>query len=128
VPLPPLGQGYLWHVTGSAHGEDGFPTIKPDKVKALLDRLNTKVERHRKELIEYETYELDGAETLVISFASLATKLAQHLCAALPMEAKLITSVSAPSSSYVSYSMSSLRCLSTLVFNLSSNALLCLAL
>jgi len=44
--------------------EDGFPTIKPDKVKALLDRLNTKVERHRKELIEYETYELDGAETL----------------------------------------------------------------
>jgi len=71
VPLPPLGQGYLWHVTGSAHGEDGFPTIKPDKVKALLDRLNTKVERHRKELIEYETYELDGAETLVISFASM---------------------------------------------------------
>jgi len=71
VSLPPLGQGYLWHVTGSAHGEDGFPTIKPDKVKALLDRLNTKVERHRKELIEYETYELNDAETLVISFASM---------------------------------------------------------
>lgn len=71
VSLPPLGQGYLWHVTGSAHGEDGFPTIKPERVKALLDRLNTKTERHRKELIEYETYELNDAETLVISFASM---------------------------------------------------------
>jgi 2-oxoglutarate ferredoxin oxidoreductase subunit alpha len=71
MPLPPLGKGYTWHVTGSAHTENGFPTIRPDKVKELLDRLNTKVQRHRNELIEYETFMLEDAETLVISFASM---------------------------------------------------------
>ncbi|NPV89107.1 2-oxoacid:acceptor oxidoreductase subunit alpha [Coprothermobacteraceae bacterium] len=71
VPLPPLGSGYLWHMTGSAHGEDGFPTIRPDRVKALLDRLISKTVKHHNELVEYEAYMLDDAEVLVVSFASM---------------------------------------------------------
>lgn len=77
VPLPPVDAGIRWHMTGSAHDVDGFPTIRPDKVQHLIDRLWSKVGNIKDELIDYEFLGNDSADFLLMSFASMGMSAKQ---------------------------------------------------
>ncbi|NOZ92332.1 MAG: 2-oxoacid:acceptor oxidoreductase subunit alpha [Dictyoglomi bacterium] len=77
VPLPPIDSGIKWHMTGSAHDVDGFPTIMPEKVKRLIERLWNKVGDIRDELIDYEYLGDGDADILLMSFASMGMSAKQ---------------------------------------------------
>lgn len=77
VPLPPIESGIRWHMTGSAHDVDGFPTIMPEKVKRLIERLWSKVWDIKDELTDYEYLGDDDAEILLMSFASMGMSAKQ---------------------------------------------------
>ncbi len=67
-----FGTGYRYHVTGLCHDETGFPSSNPRIVEDLYLRLNRKIDQHRKDIIEYQTIELDDAEICIVAYGSSA--------------------------------------------------------
>ncbi|MGB3342000.1 MAG: 2-oxoacid:acceptor oxidoreductase subunit alpha [bacterium] len=73
IPLfADFGTGYRYNVTGLSHDETGFPTNDPQKIKELYCRLNRKIDRYRKQIIEYKTEYLEDAEICIVAFGSSA--------------------------------------------------------
>ncbi len=78
VPLfAGFGTGYRYHVTGLCHDETGFPSSNPRIVEELYLRLNRKIDQHRKDIIEYQTIELDDAEICIVAYGSSARSAQQ---------------------------------------------------
>lgn len=71
-PLASFGEGYRYHVTGLAHDERGFPTQDPRMVERLQRRLSRKIERHREDIVAFETTLLDDAEVAVLAYGVTA--------------------------------------------------------
>ncbi len=67
-PLPAFGDGYRFHVTGLTHDERGFPTTDSAEAGALITRIHRKVEVHREEISEVETFMLDDAEIAIFAY------------------------------------------------------------
>ena len=63
-----FGQGYHWHVTGLNHDETGGPTGKADVINQQLSRLFHKLDQYRDEITLYQTFDVEDAEYLLISF------------------------------------------------------------
>jgi 2-oxoglutarate ferredoxin oxidoreductase subunit alpha len=76
-PLAPFGSGYRYHVTGLYHDETGFPTAKPEVIKAKLARLHSKIDDHRDDIVEVEATRLDDAEIGIFSYGSSARSARQ---------------------------------------------------
>jgi len=49
-PLAAFGDGYLYHITGLAHDEYGFPSNDKGNAELLLKRIHAKIENHRQEI------------------------------------------------------------------------------
>ncbi|MEN6412228.1 MAG: 2-oxoacid:acceptor oxidoreductase subunit alpha [Veillonellales bacterium] len=72
-PMAPFGtKGYRWHVTGLVHDEYGFPDGKPAATKECLERLHAKINNNLDDIILYENYCMDDAETAVIAYGGTA--------------------------------------------------------
>jgi 2-oxoglutarate ferredoxin oxidoreductase subunit alpha len=71
-PLAAFGGGHNFHVTGLLHDESGFPTLVPEEMSSWYARVFRKIERSLDDIILYEEYDLEDAETLVISFGCSA--------------------------------------------------------
>ena len=71
-PMAVFGEGCRYHVTGLTHDETGFTTQKPEKVAAMLERLNNKIENHRAEIIETRRYYMDDAQIAVFAYGCTA--------------------------------------------------------
>ncbi|MCP4717650.1 MAG: 2-oxoacid:acceptor oxidoreductase subunit alpha [Deltaproteobacteria bacterium] len=72
VPLmAAFGEGYRYHITGLTHDEHGFPTTKPEEVNALMQRLHRKVRQGFEEIMMYETFLMDDAETAIVAYGSV---------------------------------------------------------
>jgi len=71
-PMPPIGSGYRFHVTGLTHDPLGFPTSRPDEVKAVTERMFRKIDRffHDIQLVDHD--QTEDADTLVIAYGSVA--------------------------------------------------------
>ena len=71
-PMPPIGKGYRFHVTGLTHDLQGFPTSRPEEVKALVERQFRKIDRffHDVQLVEHVA--TDDAEVLVVAYGCVA--------------------------------------------------------
>lgn len=67
-----FGDGYSWHVTGLTTNDWGFPTTNNAEIEKKILRLVSKVERARDEIVEYETEYMDGADTIVVAYGSVA--------------------------------------------------------
>jgi 2-oxoglutarate ferredoxin oxidoreductase subunit alpha len=71
--IPPMFQGYRFHLTGLHHGPTGFPTEDAEMCQNLIERLHRKIEVRRKDLLESnEEYLLDDAEWLIIAYGSVS--------------------------------------------------------
>lgn len=66
-----LGEGFGTSITGLVHKEDGFQTADFEVANKLIQRLNRKVEKHKKELFEYEVIN-DDAETLFVAYGAVS--------------------------------------------------------
>jgi 2-oxoglutarate ferredoxin oxidoreductase subunit alpha len=71
-PFADFGSGYRYHVTGLAHDQWGFPTMRPDEVKSLHARLRDKIETNRHDICLSEEYRCEDAEHLLVAIGSAA--------------------------------------------------------
>lgn len=71
-PMPPLGSGYRYHITGLTHDEHGYPTSKKSEVKALMQRLFRKIDQFFYDIQLVEETEIEDAEIVVIAYGCVA--------------------------------------------------------
>lgn len=71
-PMASYGDGYRFHTTGLTHDESGFPTAKPNEIKAKLDKLKLKIMRHREQICEIRTDLMEDAHIMVFAYGSTA--------------------------------------------------------
>ncbi len=92
-PMPPVGSGYRFHVTGLIHDMQGFPTARADEVKALNERLFRKIDRFFHDVQIVDQYETEDCDTLVVAYGSVArsAKLAVRQARERGSKAGLIT-------------------------------------
>ncbi|OGW35338.1 MAG: 2-oxoglutarate synthase subunit alpha [Nitrospirae bacterium GWC2_56_14] len=69
-PLAAFGTGYKFHVTSLNKGQDGFPTTKAEWVQAEEERQVRKVEANADDIIEFEEFQLDDAEVVIVAYGS----------------------------------------------------------
>jgi 2-oxoglutarate ferredoxin oxidoreductase subunit alpha len=67
-PMPPVGEGYRFHITGLTHNEKGYPVMNAETQKALVTRLINKVKDHVDEITMVEEKDIDDAEIVVMSY------------------------------------------------------------
>lgn len=72
-PMPAFGEGERLLVTGSTHDEFGIrKTDDPLIHSKLVHRINNKILNNRENIIQTESYHLDDAETVVVSYGFTA--------------------------------------------------------
>ena len=71
-PMPAFGDGYRWHVTGLTTNEWGFPTNDAPDIDLKANRIISKVDRFRDDIVEYREDFMDDAEIAVVSFGSVS--------------------------------------------------------
>jgi 2-oxoglutarate ferredoxin oxidoreductase subunit alpha len=71
-PMPPLGSGYRYHVTGLTHDDLGFPTAVPEEVVACIERQHRKIDQFFYDIQLTENYRTDDAEVAVVAYGSVA--------------------------------------------------------
>ncbi|WP_048151892.1 2-oxoacid:acceptor oxidoreductase subunit alpha [Palaeococcus ferrophilus] len=72
-PMPVFGKGYHTYVTGLTHDERGRPkTVEAEIHEKLIKRIIGKIENNKKDIIDYETYELDDAEVAIVAYGIVA--------------------------------------------------------
>lgn len=76
-PFAPPGNGYRYHTTGLLHDKDGFPTSNPNEITRWYDRVFRKFDKSLKDMFLYNTYMIDDADVLVISFG-ISSRTAKH--------------------------------------------------
>ena len=67
TPLASFGEGYRFHVTGLAHDSLGFPTNKSSEVAVMMNRLKKKIIHNIRDLVQIETFKMDGAKIAVFA-------------------------------------------------------------
>ncbi|BDQ35559.1 2-oxoacid:acceptor oxidoreductase subunit alpha [Pseudodesulfovibrio portus] len=79
-PMPPIGSGYRFHVTGLTHDRNGFPTQRPEEIVELMDRIHRKIDQFFYDIQLVEEIETEDAEVCVIAYGSVArsAELAVH--------------------------------------------------
>lgn len=65
-----FGEGYRFHVTGLVHNETGFPSGNENVAEVLINRLMSKIEDNVDDIVEYDEYLLDDADTAIVAFGS----------------------------------------------------------
>jgi 2-oxoglutarate ferredoxin oxidoreductase subunit alpha len=71
-PMPPIGSGYRYHVTGLTHDANGFPTQKPEEVVATIERKFRKIDQFLFDVCLTDDYLVEDAEIGVVAYGSVA--------------------------------------------------------
>ena len=71
-PMPPIGSGYRFHVTGLSHDRNGFPTQRPDEVAELMERMHRKIDQFFYDIQMVEEIKTEDADVVVIAYGSVA--------------------------------------------------------
>jgi 2-oxoglutarate/2-oxoacid ferredoxin oxidoreductase subunit alpha len=71
-PMATFGDGYRFHLTGLTHDEFGFPTSKPNEIKAKLEKLKLKIMRHTEQITDIRVDLMDDAHIMVFAYGSTA--------------------------------------------------------
>ncbi len=77
--LNPMFQGYKYHFTGLHHGPTGHPTEDEKACQDLIDRLFNKVNLHLDEIEQYEEYQTNDAEILIMAYGSVALSVKEAI-------------------------------------------------
>ncbi|RLF88089.1 2-oxoacid:acceptor oxidoreductase subunit alpha [Thermococci archaeon] len=72
-PMPIFGKGFKTYVTGLTHDERGRPrTVEREVHERLIRRIVEKIERNKKDIFDYQAYELEDAEIAVVATGIVA--------------------------------------------------------
>ena len=67
-PMANAGEGYHFTVTGLTHDERGYQMIDAETQERLVRRLSDKIRVNRKDIIQVEERDIDGADVVVCSY------------------------------------------------------------
>lgn len=70
--MPPFGMGWRYHITGLMHDENGFPTSNPAISHDLVERLMKKIEKNRDDVVDWEEYLTEDADTVIVCYGGTA--------------------------------------------------------
>jgi 2-oxoglutarate ferredoxin oxidoreductase subunit alpha len=77
APMPAIGDGYNIHVTGLTHDERGYPAMTVEAQEQMMTRIKGKIRNNLDDIIETESYRMDDAEIVIVSYGvSVRTGLA----------------------------------------------------
>lgn len=71
-PMAAFGDGYRWHVTGLTTNEWGFPTNNAKEIDLKANRIITKVDRYRDDIVQYSAESVEDAEVVVVSYGCVS--------------------------------------------------------
>lgn len=70
-PMPAIGEGYKFHMTGLVHDEYGHPSNSPEVCFKLINRIHEKIERNIDDIVIYD-YMDKKASNLILAYGSTA--------------------------------------------------------
>ncbi|MGC9345191.1 MAG: 2-oxoacid:acceptor oxidoreductase subunit alpha [Candidatus Bathyarchaeales archaeon] len=73
--IPPMacaGEGYTICTTGLTHNEKGYPDTTAEAQEKLVKRLNDKIRRHLKDIVDVEEENMEDAEVAVVSYGQVS--------------------------------------------------------
>lgn len=70
APLASYGGEYIFHVSSSMHGPDGYSNNAPANATWRVSQLHEKLERHRDEIVLTKTFAIEDAEVLLVAFGA----------------------------------------------------------
>ena len=77
APMPAIGDGYNIHVTGLTHDERGYPSMTVEAQEQMMTRIKGKIRNNLDDIIETESYRMEDAEIVIVSYGiSVRTGLA----------------------------------------------------
>lgn len=71
-PMPNYGEGYRYNITGLTHDTHGFPTNRQDEIEVKLNKLRKKIELYEHEIESLRAEYVDDAETIFVSYGTVA--------------------------------------------------------
>jgi len=72
APLPAFGSDYVFHVSSSMHGPDGYSNNDPANCARKIEQLHRKLEVNRKEIVLTRSVDTDDAQVLFIACGAAA--------------------------------------------------------
>ncbi len=70
APLAAYGSEYVFHVSSSMHGPDGYSNNNPENAAWRINQLHRKIEMHRGEIVLTKTYDTDDMDVLLIAYGA----------------------------------------------------------
>ena len=70
APLAAYGSDYVFHVTSSMHGPDGYSNNDPANAARRVRQLHEKIERHRGEIVLTRAFDVDDMDVLVVALGA----------------------------------------------------------
>jgi len=71
-PMANFGEGYPYHITGLVHSEEGLPISDSQQIDHFIRRIHDKIQKNIKDILIYEEYLLEDADTALIAYGSVA--------------------------------------------------------
>lgn len=71
-PMANFGEGYPYHITGLIHSEKGLPISDSQQIDHFIRRIHDKIQKNIKDILIYEEYLLEDADTALIACGSVA--------------------------------------------------------
>jgi 2-oxoglutarate ferredoxin oxidoreductase subunit alpha len=73
--IPPMacaGEGYAFATTGLTHNEKGYPDTTAEEQEKLVRRLNDKIRKHSKEIVDVKEEKMEDADIAVVSYGQVS--------------------------------------------------------
>ncbi|MHB9097186.1 MAG: 2-oxoacid:acceptor oxidoreductase subunit alpha [Syntrophales bacterium] len=70
APLSAYGSEYIFHVSSSMHGPDGYSNNNPANATWRIEQLHRKIELHRDEIVMTRSFGTEDAEVLLVAFGA----------------------------------------------------------
>ncbi len=68
APMANFGDGYRMHITGLTHDERGYPVMDAATQEEMIQRLIAKIRENADKIIDYDTYHIEDADLVVVSY------------------------------------------------------------
>ena len=72
APLASYGGEYIFHITSSMHGEDGFSNNDPQNAARRVAQLHRKIEEHRADIVMTKSYDVEDCDILVVAAGAVS--------------------------------------------------------
>jgi 2-oxoglutarate ferredoxin oxidoreductase subunit alpha len=71
-PMAGFGEGYRFNVTGLTHDPFGFPTGRPEEIRAKLDKLKNKIIHNVNDIIQVKEEFMEDADVAIFAYGIVA--------------------------------------------------------